>query len=152
MMKKIRLPENIYRIKNHPCLITICAKDNNNIFSNKELTQYCVDVLKDLSEQSQIKLYTYCFMPNHIHLVISVQGEKSIIDFIGEFKSITAVRSRQFGYEGSLYQKRFYDHFIREDERLNRTIMYVLNNPVRKGLVENWQDFPYSEYCEKEEM
>ena len=150
-MKKIRLPENVYIIKNQPCSITTCTKDKKNIFANKPFADFCIDTLKDLSERNRIRLYAYCFMPDHIHFIISVQGDKSIIDFIRKFKSITTVKSRQFGLEGTLYQKRFYDHFIREDESLNKTIMYVLNNPVRKGFVEKWEDFPYSGYCVTEQ-
>ncbi|MCP4583163.1 MAG: transposase [candidate division Zixibacteria bacterium] len=150
-MRKIRLPENVYRIKNQACSITICANDNINILSNREFTRYCISILKELAEKNDIELQAFCFMPDHIHFIISVQGDKSIIDFIRKFKSITTVKSRQFGFKGSLYQKRFYDHFIREDEGLNETIMYVLNNPVRKGFVDKWEDFPYSEYCAEEQ-
>jgi REP element-mobilizing transposase RayT len=78
---------------------------------------------------------------------MSVQGDKSIVDFVRKFKSISVIKSRQYGFEGRIYQNRFYDHFIRKEDGLNNTIMYVLNNPVRKGLVDNWEDFPYSGFC-----
>jgi putative transposase len=145
-MKKIRLQKEIYNQKNHPCLITICTKDKCNIFGNNPFTDYCLSLLKDLSNKHKIKLYAYTFMPDHIHLIISVQGDKSIIDFVKRFKGNSTQKSHQFGLEGRIFQNRFHDHFIRKEDGLNKTIMYVLNNPVRKGLVDNWEDFPYSGY------
>ena len=146
-MEKIRLPEDIYSLKNQPCLISICAKDKKDCLTHKSFTDLCIDLLVGLSKKNDIMLLTYCFMPNHIHLVISVQGNKSIVDSIRKFKSISTIKSRQFGFEGGIYQNRLNDHFIKKEERLNEAIMYVLSNPVRKGLVDNWEDFPYSGYC-----
>jgi len=85
-------------------------------------------------------------MPDHIHLVISVGGSKSIVDFARKFKSVSTIKSRAFGLHARIYQSRFHDHFIRREEGLNKTILYVLNNPVRKGIVEKWEDYPYSGY------
>ena len=83
-------------------------------------------------------------MPDHVHIVVLVQGEKSIIDLIAAFKSISTKESWNFGFEGKLYQRRFYDHFIRKDEDLRQVVLYVLNNPVRKNIVQKWEDYPYS--------
>jgi len=40
------------------------------------------------------------------------------------------------------WQKDFYDHIIRQNENLITQIRYILDNPVRKGLVDNWNDYP----------
>jgi len=39
--------------------------------------------------------------------------------------------------------ERFYDHILRKDEDIPKQINYILQNPVRKGLVKNWKDYPY---------
>ena len=41
------------------------------------------------------------------------------------------------------WQKDFYDHIIRTDEKVSVQIRYILDNPVRKKLVKSWQDYPY---------
>lgn len=41
------------------------------------------------------------------------------------------------------WQKDFYDHILRKDEDVKKHVMYILNNPVRRGIVENWKDYPY---------
>lgn len=146
-MKKIRLPNDIYFQKNQPCLITICTKDKRSILGNTPFANNCVSLLEELSKKLKIKLYAYVFMPDHLHFIVSVHGERSIIDFVKRFKGISTQRSHQYGFEGRIYQNRFHDHFIRKEDGLNEAIMYILNNPVRKGLVDNWEHFPYSGLC-----
>ena len=45
---------------------------------------------------------------------------------------------------GKVWQVSFWDRFLREEESLEEVVLYVLNNPVRKGLVKEWRDYPYS--------
>ena len=42
------------------------------------------------------------------------------------------------------WQKDFYDHIIRANEDLGTQIRYIANNPVRKGLVSDWHDYPFT--------
>jgi putative transposase len=145
-MKKIRLPEEVYLMKYHPCIITICTRESYHYFENSSFTLLCIDVLIDLATKNNLRLFAYCFMPDHVHLVIAVHGDKSIIDFVRKYKSISTIKSRKYGFQDKIYQGRFHDRFIRKEEGLNNAILYVLNNPVRKGLVKRWEDYPYSGY------
>ena len=44
----------------------------------------------------------------------------------------------------SLWQESYYDHVLRDDEDIDRTVRYVLENPVRKGLVLEFDEYPFS--------
>jgi len=48
------------------------------------------------------------------------------------------------GRSGAFWQGESYDHYSRSDEEWLRTIRYVLNNPVKAGLVKEWQEWPWS--------
>ncbi len=48
------------------------------------------------------------------------------------------------GGTGPLWQRSSYDRVIRYNKSIEAAVFYVLNNPVRKGLVEDWQQYPYS--------
>ncbi|MGB2870177.1 MAG: hypothetical protein WBD36_17140, partial [Bacteroidota bacterium] len=41
------------------------------------------------------------------------------------------------------WQKDFYDRILRDEEEVERHILYILENPVKKGMVENWKEYPY---------
>ena len=60
-----------------------------------------------------------------------------------EFKQQSGYWMRVNG-ASARWQKDFHDHIIRKYEDLKAHILYVLENPVRKGLVEEWQEYPFS--------
>jgi REP element-mobilizing transposase RayT len=57
-------------------------------------------------------------------------------------KHVNAVLQRQ----GSLWQAQYFEHAVRRDEDLNEIVLYMLNNPVRAGLVQDFHDYPFW-YC-----
>jgi len=52
------------------------------------------------------------------------------------------------------WQKDFFDHVIRRHEDIATQVKYILDNPLRKGLVSSWQEYPYkgSIGCEMEDV
>ena len=90
-------------------------------------------------------IYVYCLMPDHLHLLISpLESGVNISKFVGSFKSKTTRIAWEYGLRGKVWQGRFYDHIIRKTESLQKAGEYILNNPVRKGLVAKLEDYPFS--------
>jgi REP element-mobilizing transposase RayT len=82
-------------------------------------------------------------MPNHIHLIVSGKdAESDLLAMVSIFKQKTAFRVRQAGVAFA-WQKDFYDHIIRATEDYGAQVRYLLRNPVRRGLVERWEEWPY---------
>ena len=46
--------------------------------------------------------------------------------------------------EGKVWQGSFYDHALRKDEDLLKVADYIVCNPVRKGIIQDWKDYPFS--------
>ncbi len=85
------------------------------------------------------RILGYCVMPNHIHLLaFNVDG--SLLDLMIRLKGRSAARLRG-RVESPLWQRSFHDHIIRRNEDINRTIRYLLENPVRAGLVSDWTEY-----------
>ncbi|MCK4353010.1 transposase [candidate division WOR-3 bacterium] len=139
--KKIRLNGEIYSTPNQPCSITICTVNKESIFANKSLSLETVNLLKQHADRYEIPIYAYCIMPDHIHLLTSGSSKKGIIEFIREIKSLSTKISWKYGYKGKIWQTSFYDHFLRKAEDLEKTARYILNNPVRRKLVDKWRDY-----------
>ncbi len=89
-------------------------------------------------------MYGYCVMPDHIHLVIGPAPTCDIVEFVGQYKNLVLRSAWRRGIVGSFWQKSFWDHFLRAEEQLEPLVEYVLNNPVRRGLVEDWRQYEYS--------
>lgn len=97
-------------------------------------------------------LDAFCIMPNHVHLVYTplpkADGTYHAMSAI--MHSLKRYTARQanllLGREGSFWQHENYDHVVRDEAEWRRIITYVLNNPVKAGLVQHWKEWPWS-YC-----
>lgn len=85
-------------------------------------------------------VWAFCFMPDHCHLLAEGNEKARLIPFIRRFK-------QQVGYHykmhagASLWQRSFHDRILRTEEDTRNVIRYILNNPVRKGLVTEALDY-----------
>lgn len=141
--KNIRLPNGVYAIPFQPCSITISAIDRKPIFLEVEFTNSCIEILAEYSQKHGMKCHVFCFMPDHIHLLIEAIPSKSLIGIIQELKGLWTKVGWQYGLEGAIFQKSFFDHFLRKDEDVMTVVKYILNNPVRAKIVEQWQNYPF---------
>ena len=124
--------------------VTIVAKDRKPVFNNQPFAQEVLKILLDLREKLNFNLYAYCLMPDHFHALIGCgDSGKSLSEICGSFKSLSNRAFWEYG-QGKLWQRQFYDHIIRNEEDFFETIRYIKQNPVRKGLVEKWEDWEFT--------
>ena len=124
--------------------ITLCTLDKQCIFSTEESVRLTLDILLEDAEKEKFLVHTYCFMPDHLHtLILGNDVESSLNNMMKRFKQRSNFHFRKrFGKQ--LWQRSFYDHVVRKDEDINVVSRYILGNPVRKGLVENFTKYPFS--------
>ena len=90
--------------------------------------------------------YAYCLMRNHYHLVLQI-GEKGISRGMCELNTGYAkTYNARRGRINHLFGKRFWSELITTDERLLTTSRYVVQNPIRAGICEACEDWPWSSY------
>jgi len=100
--------------------------------------------LQTAMEKYHCLVLVYCFMPEHLHLIVRGQNDQADSwQAMVQFKQQTGFWLSQQRSKVE-WQKDFYDHIIRADEDLGAQIRYVMNNPVRRGLVVRWQDYPFT--------
>jgi REP element-mobilizing transposase RayT len=84
-------------------------------------------------------------MPDHVHLLITASEGTDAAAFMYRFKQASGFAcNRLLGRQGPFWQASYYDHVVRKDEGVEMVRAYVLENPVRAGLVENAEDYPCS--------
>lgn len=97
----------------------------------------------------------YCIMPNHVHLVLipyesSDNADYSLTKIMHNIKRNSANHANKIlGRTGAFWQHESYDHFARNEKELERIIKYVINNPVKAGLVDDWRSWKWT-YCKFE--
>ena len=90
-------------------------------------------------------MYPYCLMPDHLHLLLQLGARQwTLGQIMGSLKGFTDKRSRDLGHDGPLWQENLYDHIVRRSEDGHEIARYILNNPMRKDLVETSVQYPYS--------
>ncbi len=91
-----------------------------------------------------LDVWTYCLMPNHVHLIVVPSSEDGLARPLGEAHQRYALQvNRRHRWTGHLWQERFAS-FPMDEPHLMAAIRYVLLNPVRAGLARTATDWPHS--------
>ncbi len=114
------------------------------IFKNPSLKTTYLDMLKEESDKFKMKIFAYCIMDNHFHLVLeNTTGRMS--DFQKILNGRYGIYYRKCeGNSGYVFQGRFQSTLIENDSYLMRSIVYVLTNPVKAGIVDEYCDYRWS--------
>jgi len=133
-------------IKNQHYLITTKVLDKKPVFRQTEVAEIVLNSLHWLETQGKIILDAAVVMPDHLHIVMGLR-KGSLAGFMRSFKGYTAYKINELkNKKGPLWQPQYHDHALRQDEDLNEVVLYTLRNPVRAGLVKDFQDYPFW-YC-----
>ena len=98
---------------------------------------------RSISNQAFITLDAAVVMPDHIHFIARLKNT-DLPELMQRFKNFTALQiNKALKRQGSVWQHGYHDHAIRKEEDINEVIEYVLSNPVRAGLVEDFHDYPH---------
>jgi putative transposase len=143
-MKRIRLDPEAYR-QGHCSSVVLATAERARTFVEPKAVETCLAALKHAAARYEASIYAYCFMPDHLHLLVSTPDGVNLIDFVRYFKQLSAFQFLRHGQVSrSLWQSRFYDHALRSDEGVEAVARYVFGNPVRAGIVADATDYPYS--------
>jgi len=86
------------------------------------------------------ELLGWCVMPNHVHAVLTLTNGELIARVIHSWKSYTSKEANKLlNRRGEFWHEDYFDRTIRDSRELQKTIEYVLNNPVSAGLL----DWPF---------
>ena len=100
-------------------------------------------------DAKQYRLDTFSIMPNHVHAVFAplMKGAvpQSLSSIMHSLKRNTAKRANELlGRSGTSWEHETFDHYIRNQGERKRIVRYVLENPVKAGLVRTWQEWPWN--------
>ena len=86
----------------------------------------------------------YVIMPDHLHFFVRLGPESRLSTFVRLLKQYISLRLKALSQTEAYYwQPGFFDHILRHAENYREKWEYVAQNPVRAGLVEQAEDWPY---------
>ena len=122
--------------------------NQQQIFEDWEDYEKFLEVLKDCKVICEFKLFAYCLMGNHIHLLIQ-EGTESLEQVFkrlcGRFVYWYNVKYRRAGH---LFQDRFKSEPVDSDDYFFTVLRYIHQNPTKAGLCKRVEDYAYSSYME----
>ena len=99
-----------------------------------------------LERELSWRIYAMVLMPNHVHILLrNLEGRNSLLSTdLGRVKRFTGTRiNAVLERQGSFWQDENFDHWCRTPEEFDRVRHYILENPVRAGLVRSIDDWPW---------
>jgi len=127
----------------HRYFLTFCTYYRHPIFTAPEAVEAVrTQTLRAATEES-FDVIAYCFMPDNVHLLIA--GSLPASDcrrYIARAKQYSGFYYQsQFGER--LWQRYGFEHVLRAEEDTFKVARYILENPIRAGLVRSIRDYPY---------
>jgi len=121
------------------------VKENRLYLKNPQLAEIVANALHHY-DKKEYNLICYCIMPNHVHFVFEQKKDAiSISHLMKSIKGFTAYQcNKVLDRKGQFWKHESYDHIIDSEKELNNTINYVIKNPVKAGLSDNWEDWEFS--------
>ena len=138
------------------------------VLNNRGLVVSLIENLEAEANDAGMLVYAYCFMPEHVHLLLSPEGKspegkspegkspegmssagvpsergKDVVQFVQAYKSKTTRLFWRMGNRGKLWQHGFYDHILRQEENIKQVARNIMDNHVRRGLVDGFLEYPF---------
>jgi REP element-mobilizing transposase RayT len=89
-------------------------------------------------------------MPDHVHVILTPSmndTRRAIFSLVEIMKAIKGASShlinRRVGNHGAIWQEESFDRIVRSSESLDAKVAYILQNPVRKALVQDWRAYKW---------
>ena len=103
-----------------------------------------IDVLRSYVAARKFRLHDFVIMPDHAHLLITVQADTDHRegDAIHQGRILLSIE-KEFGYSGEVWQRGFSEVRVDDRESFLQHREYIAQNPVKAGLVDSPEKFPY---------
>ena len=103
-----------------------------------------IDVLRSYVTAGKFEVHDFVVMPDHVHLLVTVGSDMSIEKAMQFIKGGFSYRlKKEFGYLGEIWQRGFSEVRIEDRQSFLQHRQYIAENPVRAGLVDSPEKFPY---------
>jgi REP element-mobilizing transposase RayT len=101
--------------------------------------------------RNRYELFVALVMPDHVHLILTPlidEQRQEVLSLVRIMQSIKGASARainqRLSRNGPVWQEESFDHVLRSSKGLDAKVDYVLQNPVRQGLVSDWREYRWA--------
>jgi REP element-mobilizing transposase RayT len=141
--KNIRLSHTDY-IGQRRFFFPLCCAERRKRFSSPQICNGFLDILRRAATRYLFAVHAHCLMPDHIHLLAEgLQPQSDALQFMRVLKRNTSTRFQK-EVTGTLWQKKYYDHMLRNNDSPDAVAWYIWMNPIRANLCHRPEEYPHS--------
>jgi len=138
-MENYRPPEN-RAVSGLTFFVTARLRQSLRILAEAEHAKAVLNTLQFFRERHEAELYGYVVMPDHIHVIIRPLEPHTVSGLMRRLKTYTA---KTMG-KGPIWGEGFWSEVVPNDASLRQKLNYVHANPIRAGLVDKPEEYPWS--------
>jgi putative transposase len=125
--------------------ITKTVNFRRNVLANESAARVLLESWQYLRAHDRMKLFAFCIMPDHVHLVLCLMPGNNLSKLMEDTGKFTSRElNKLLRTRGQFWQESFHDHRCRNENELYELCLYIEHNPVRAGLVQAAELWPYS--------
>ena len=128
--------------------ITTCTAARRPLLANEAVDRILRDEFAAAADRYGWLVGRFTIMPDHLHVFCAPGGSReatSMAIFVGGLKQWSAKRiAKSLSVDPPIWQAEFFDHLLRSQESYEDKWRYVVENPVRAGLVARSQDWQFA--------
>ena len=131
-------------IPDQPHHVTQRGNNRQAVFFVEDDYRVYLEILAEQAEKFSLSIDGYCLMPNHVHLIVTPQGQDSLAKGVGRTHfRYTQYVNRFHRRSGHLWQNRFFSCLL-DESHCQRAMAYVEQNPVKARLAKKPWLWAYS--------
>ncbi len=136
-------PRNI-RQSSRTFFVTSRTSGGRALLQSERMASLFIAVLRCYASAGRFEIHDFVVMPNHFHLLITLNEETTLEKAVQVIKGNFSYRAKkELGFEREIWQRGFSDERVWDRESFLRHRSYIEANPVRAGLVDAPEKFPY---------
>ena len=123
--------------------LTLCTHRRNRAFLVPETVRRALLEILRAARDHRFLVLAYCFMPDHLHALVEGTANNSDLRAFVKLARMRSAQAYADGHGRRLWQKGYHDRVLRRGDDARAVARYILENPVRAGLVLTPTQYPY---------
>jgi putative transposase len=124
--------------------VTTTTSMARRLLQSERNAMLLIDVLRANVAAGKFQMHDFVITPDHLHVLVTLPSDVSIEKAMQLIKGGFSYRlKREFGYQGEVWQRGFSEVRIIDGQSFLQHRAYIVQNPVRAGLVERAEEWPY---------
>ena len=121
--------------------------EKSYIFEKAEDIKYYVKIMYKIKEEHDINIIAYCIMNNHTHMLAETKSIEQLSKYMQRINTTYGkYYNKKYNRVGYVFRDRYKAEGIYSEKHLYNCIKYIHNNPVKAGICNKAEEYPYSNY------